>query len=659
MSLIEVYTQLPSWPDYVSIDLAFSGQNQIFEGLLNTAINLSQLSPDDFEVIEAINVGRVRMSIFNLYTGIPVGDFYTYKTFDYPNQVRISILDAYTAVYNWDVYQHYIRQDPDMSYGTSRLRSSGAEVRSLENFENGIYDKFLSGDYYDWEWGDYRASNDDYPDNTVPDDFIIVFELKTFPTVIRYKKPPNYYDLLRGYTTDERTILSNPLIVPSISCDLEIEYYRENRLEPIPDLRSIDIRKYKIKAIEGIALELPIIDCTLGTLSVSNEIIKSDLIGALIPNNKYPSKYYFREYLPELFTTWRNLTGISLNAPPPTDRTIRIIGANNDAWNNRSNPTNDLNVDTNHPMFVIDNTRAYNWHIAPQSEGIGTLIMDSPRTIETRAMLDRLFTALQIENYQTEDLTSNPPLHHLDWYIKNSSGEKLDKVYKALGAELWGTNPDSPDVARVDNLGWRLRRLCEVLGIRVKTDGTIDEELEKTTNRRLHADGTETNNPQEYNPNGFGSKGLLVRYLPNKFARNGTTSGGYRKVKDIPQLIAEMHEQANAAMGYQEGTAIEINLDGKTYRYPNQLALMIELFVTAKQTATYSKGAFFSSLIGEQSIKEVMAGLGLRTVDKYLEFSVAGKVTKLYYKGISASQSLRRKLSAIATDIGTVIGNII
>ncbi|NJR31629.1 MAG: hypothetical protein HC778_00560 [Chamaesiphon sp. CSU_1_12] len=66
-----------------------------------------------------------------------------------------------------------------------------------------------------------------------------------------------------------------------------------------------------------------------------------------------------------------------------------------------------------------------------------------------------------------------------------------------MGAELWGTNPDLPDVERVDNLGWRIRRLCEVLGIRVKTDGTIDEELEKTTNRRLHAEGTEANDPQK------------------------------------------------------------------------------------------------------------------------------------------------------------------
>jgi hypothetical protein len=229
----------------------------------------------------------------------------------------------------------------------------------------------------------------------------------------------------------------------------------------------------------------------------------------------------------------------------------------------------------------------------------------------------------------------------------------------ALDVETWGVNPDDPSIPRVDNLGWRIKRSNEVLGIRVKSDGTIDETLEKTENRRLHADGSTANDVQEYNPNCFGSKGMLVRHMPNKFSPSGTVAGGYRKVKDIPQYMAELHEQANAAMGYQEGTAIEIQLDGKTYRYPNQLALMTELFVTAKQTATYSKGAFFSSLVSEQSIKEVMAGLGLRTVDKYLEFNIAGKTAKLYYKGISASQSIRRKLSAVTTNIGMVLGNII
>jgi hypothetical protein len=227
-----------------------------------------------------------------------------------------------------------------------------------------------------------------------------------------------------------------------------------------------------------------------------------------------------------------------------------------------------------------------------------------------------------------------------------------------LGGNKYGTNEIDNTKDRVTNLGFLVNRIAQVLGIRLDADGKLDEELEKTTNRRLHANGKEVNDLQKFNPNCFASEGMLVRHLPNKFSPNGTEAGGYRKVRDIPQLLAELHEQANSAMGYQEGTAIEIQVDGQTYRYPNQLALMTEIFVTLKQSAVYSKGAFFSSVVGEQSIKEVIGGLGLRTVDKYVEFTVAGKIVKLYYKGVSASQSIRRKMSAMATNIGTIIGNI-
>jgi hypothetical protein len=235
----------------------------------------------------------------------------------------------------------------------------------------------------------------------------------------------------------------------------------------------------------------------------------------------------------------------------------------------------------------------------------------------------------------------------------------VKKIGAALDVDTWGVNPDNPNSIRGDNLGWRINRASEVLGVHVASDGSVNNDFEKQYNRRTHAEGTESNDLQEYNPMCFASRGMLVRYLPNKFSPTGTVQGGYRKVPDLPQLILELHEQANAAMGYQEGTAIEIQLDGETYRYPNQLALLTELFVTAKQVSTYSKGSFFSSVIAEQSIKEVIGGLGLRTVDKYLEFKVGGKVAKLYYKGISASQSIRRKLSAVATNVGITLGNII
>jgi hypothetical protein len=512
-------------------------------------------------------------------------------------------------------------------------------------------------------WVDPSELFDDYPSSS---DGILLTPTKI--NFYRRANKPTYYDLLRGYPLDLRTIPDAPIITISENKKIEIGYYRENKLEPIPELRSIDWLTYQCDILANTPYTLPIVDCVLGTLEVSDPIVINSIDSLPTSAQKYPTRYYFRNNLPNLFAGWYALWNPT-NATPALDangngvletRILRKLGANNDRWNNRSNETPDLNFEPNHPMFLVDDTRAYNWHLAPQTQGIGTLVMDSIRTIESHEFLQQLIKALQAQNYQVEDLTADPPVHYLDWYIKNGNGgDKIDKIYKALGAEIWGINPDSTDVARVDNLGWRLRRLCEVLGIRVKPDGTIDEALEKTTNRRLHVDGSAENDLQKNNPNCFGSDSMLVRVLPNKFSGNGIVPGGYSKVKDIPQLLAELHEQANAAVGYQQGTAIEINIDGKVYRYPNQLALLTELLITAKQTVTYSKGAFFSSLVGEQSIKEVMGGLGLRTVDKFLEFKVAGKTAKLYYKGISASQSIRRKLSAVATNVGIAIGNII
>ncbi len=434
---------------------------------------------------------------------------------------------------------------------------------------------------------------------------------------------PSYMDLLDGYAHDSRSIPNQLKVIPDYSGELSIGYYRESS-EPIPGLRTIDWFDYGIDVIEKKPIYLPITNCALGTLWVSNLEIENQIKLKPTLLGQYSYRSLFPEGVSNLFAEWEVIYQDSRNQPVlagtilqtniyhQISKTINILGANNNVWNN-GQAIQDVGFNINHPMFTVDSQRAYDWHIKPVAEGIGELIVDSPRTIE---------------------------------------------IHKALDAAKYAIDPNTGN-ARVANLGWHINRQSELLGCRVNPDGTIDEALEKTTNRRLHVDGTEANDPQKNNPNCFGSESMLVRYVPNKFSPNGTVAGGYRKVKDIPQLLAELHEQANAAMGYQEGTAIEIQLDGETYRYPNQLALLTELFVTAKQTATYSKGAFFSSVIGEQSIKEVMAGLGLRTVDKFMEFEVAGKAVKLYYKGISASQSIRRKLSAVSTNIGIAIGNII
>jgi hypothetical protein len=470
-----------------------------------------------------------------------------------------------------------------------------------------------------------------------------------YSRTVSYPVPADYLSLLQGYQLDSRSKPSRKVkLKVDRDCEIDFNYYRPNPYEPIPKLSSMDWVHRRITFQKNTDYWLDFSEAVLGTVQIFGDAdVVSSLTNQISNTAHLATEYAWSNYLhtniESLFARWKSVyqAAVAAVTPLPDDETsgnvdpprvyyrenkqyeqniLHKLAANNNYWQNQPAAGVDIGVDDTHPMFLVDDERAYNWHIKPQFDpqtgeerGIGTLIMDSINVIN---------------------------------------------IAKALDANKFATDETDPDRSRVATIGWHVNRQSEVLGISVKPDGTIDESLEKTTHRRLHANGSEANNVQEYNPNCFGSKGILVRYLPNKFSPNGPTAGGYRKLRNIPQMLAEFHEQANAAMGYQEGTAIEIQLDGETYRYPNQLALLTELFVTAKQTATYSKGSFFSSLIGEQSIKEVIAGLGLRTVDKYLEFSIAGKAVKLYYKGISASQSVRRKLSAVATNVGMIFGNI-
>jgi hypothetical protein len=635
-----VYSDLPVYPAFVfDGDMADIG-DVIFPGTKNPAYTGSY---ESVEILEGLNLSYRRYKIFHVVNNIStfVAHVTQYDVVPYP----------YIPIYPGTSFPPFITHSyisfselPEFKayFGSSKFSYEGdiAYNTTGENIPIGAYDNPYFGRGIELAH-EYRNGNFIADDGYITGDslspFPLQYHVKTIPTKVKYLSKPSYIDLLSGYSLDDRVRVDYPVILPDETKIVTIGYYRENKTEPVPKLRSIDWMEYQCELVKNLDFALPIKDCVLGTLQVSDSITKSQLLNIDADDSKYPLSYYFESALPQIFSEWRELYNPTHLPEYPANgtgifeanRTLRIIGANNDVWHNRSSPTEDFNTDLSHPMyrslktvdddenivFIVDNQRAYDWHLKPQSDGsYGDLIMNSPI---------------------------------------------LEEIHRALNAGKWAVNTSDPTKPRIDNLGWRIERGNQVLGIRVKSDGKVDEELEKTVNRRLHADGSEQNDPLEFNPNCFGSKGMLVRHLPNKFDPSGTVAGGYRKVRDLPQYLAELHEQANAAMGYQEGTAIEIQIDGVTYRYPNQLALMTEMFVTMKQTATYSKGSFFSSLIAEQSIKEVMAGLGLRTVDKYLEFKVAGKATKLYYKGISASQSVRRKLSAVATNVGMVIGNII
>lgn len=434
-----------------------------------------------------------------------------------------------------------------------------------------------------------------------------------YPTRIRFitSGQPHYIHLLGGHPRDNRTVADYPVINPTVSETIKIKYYRENKLEDIADLQTIDYLSYECDLTENVPYTLPIKDCTLGTLNISSQNAKDVLIDTLAESGKYPYKYYFRESLPELFARWRQLLNITTTT---NNDVLRIIGANNNVWNNRSTPTSDLNVDVNHPMFLIDETRAFNWHISPQPDGIGTLTMDSPRTIEIHAALDAA-------NFARNRINSSNP--------------------------------------RVTNLGHLIAKVAELLGYHPNDNGEYIVADEKAKVRRIVKDEAEVDEA-EYGGNYFASKGTLFKRVPNAFNASGEiVSGGVAMVHTIPELLSEMQDQLNIALNLQESGAIEIKDGDRTYRYSGQLQLLTDLALSVSAIHQLVHQGYISSLVTQQQSGEIIAGMGLPTVSRVTNIAIDNKLEQIPYWGIAPQHSLARKIDTVGYNVGIITGQLI
>jgi hypothetical protein len=531
--------------------------------------------------------------------------------------------------------------------------------------------KFLVPEVRARRW--YAPNPVDDPTNLPQSNYSEIYEI---PLIVRYYKrgnAPYYGDLLKGYSRDNRTIHSNPLIVPSVSNAVDITYHRQNKFESIPNLESIDLMTYTVDLVAGAAMPLPITDCVLGTLIINNQDLKNQLIATGAPNGKYPYKYYFQEYLSELFALWYQQSTI-----PTNNNMLRIIGANNNHWNNRPIPTADLNFDITHPMFAIDNQRAYDWHIKPQSDGsYGDLVMDSPRTIEIRLMIEQLLTALNALQYQVEipaiigtgtvENPETPAKHKLDWYIKNSQGSgipaaiitKITEIWKALGGAKYANNQLDNTKDRVTNLGFLTERIAKVLGIRFDDNGKIEVDKEKAIVRKV-IDGTKNVDPEKVGINGFGDGGMVVKRINNRFKNKGEiVSDQCVVVQDMPDLIQEYFEQANLALGIQESSAIEIKQDGTAARFNSQLEVLIELVNLMSSGNEMTRAALVSSLVTQSQTNELIAGLGLPSVTKTIPIKIGKKVSQVPFKGIAAHRSIAQEVATCTYNVGIVLGQVL
>lgn len=439
---------------------------------------------------------------------------------------------------------------------------------------------------------------------------------------------PNYSALLKGYELDPRVVPEYPVIIPAQSKQIKISYYRENRLEPYPDLRSIDWMVYVVDLVKNQPVTLPIVQCVLGTLYCDDTATLSQISGLPDAFNSYKWSDLLPSGITSLFANWNGLHTASIqrlsipgNAVRFTivneiSRTIRRMGANNNHWNNRSSQTSDLNLTVDHPMFYPEYgyQKAYERYIQTQPDGsYGVLSMDSPRTIE---------------------------------------------IHTALNAGMWALNTIDPTKPRVDNLGWRINRLCEILGIRVKPDGKTDEVLVKKKIRTVIDKSTKLDK-DKIGIGNFGDDGMVVKRINNRFNGKEIVSDQCVILHDLIQLIQEYQDQSNLALGIQESSAIEVSSGKNTARFDNQLQLLVELFNLVNTTTEMQRSTLISSLVGQAQTSEIIAGLGLPSVTKTIPITINKKTSQLPYKGISPHRSISQEVATCTANVGIVLGQLI
>jgi hypothetical protein len=427
---------------------------------------------------------------------------------------------------------------------------------------------------------------------------------------------PCYRDLVGGYALDTRSIPNNPHIIPTVTKRVTIKYYKENKLEKIPNLKSIVWMVYECDLVKGNKYFLPIEDCVLGTLYCSDPDVLSLLSSLQTEAGKYAWSDLLRASIPSLFTHWQSIYDATNSNPTNAyifgqTKTLRKIAANNDIWGNAT-LGNDINPDSDHPMFKIDIDRAYQWHLVPVENGVGDLVMEGPHTME---------------------------------------------IHAALNAGVYSKNPNTGE-SRVANLGHLVEKIAYLFGYRPEPDGTLDHEKEKALVRTVISKDKPVD-PAKVGVTSFGEQGMVVRRLNNSFSGKDITANQCVLVRDLPQILAEYQDQQNLALGLQESSAISIQGNNGTAKYNNQLAVLVELLNLATNNHDMIRSALVSSLVAQGQTTELIAALGLPSVTKTIPVEIDGKMNDLPYKGVAAHRSISQEIAVCTQNVGIVAGQLV
>ena len=440
------------------------------------------------------------------------------------------------------------------------------------------------------------------------------------------KREPIYIDLLDGY--DGLIKPKYPRVVPKFSGKLSIGYYRPNRLEPIPQLRSIDWIEYQIEVRKDRPIRLPIEDSVLGTLWISNASIVTQIKELPTITGGYDWADLFPENVTSLFSKWQaqyhqplptyNGDILIENIYSPPIVTVRRLGANNNVWHNGT-VVSDVGLDLDHPMFTVNQSRTIDYHFAynQNDDSLGRLVMDSPKIVE-------LWTHFCSQYPVVNDLDNNLP--------------------------------------RVNTHGYYLNKIAHLLGHRVNANGEVDLEKEAEILPKLLHKPQWKKGDTSYSQYLFGKKGIVVPSLPTSYDDKGKLLELYHVCHDLPQLLAALHSDLDKALGIEQGSQIRVKgLDGKVMPFQNQLAMAIDNQQKIQILSERIEKLYGMNLVQGQELRGLYSGIGIPvSMEKLPVVDAKGKVKNYlpYYTHQQSQSSILGHLTAIKMNLSIALGTL-
>lgn len=438
---------------------------------------------------------------------------------------------------------------------------------------------------------------------------------------------PTYMDLINGYALDTRSFPKVGKITPTKNQTLKLAYYRENTTETYPDLRSIDFYHYDLELTKGQSIYLPIERPVMGTLWVDDANIEAQLRAQSNAATEYPVSSYFPDNVPTLFSGWNALytakesqqlpsgggSLISTSTTTQTSAIVKILGANNNVWNNGT-AVNDVGFDLTHPMFKVDETLAYQRYFKPQTDGsYGNLIMNSPK-------LDDLWTHFCSQTPAANELDSTRP--------------------------------------RMNTHGHLIQETANRIGYKPDADGTIDVAVQKTELQTQCANIHKPLDTTQYSPYGFGKTAMAIANLPHGYSNGNPTNGGGSLVTNLPNLMLELHAQLDKSFGIQDASNIVFSVGDKKVHYPNQVAMLIDLSRTVAMMSQLVNTIYTNSLQTESEVREIIGAIGLGTTDDSVGLNINNQSVNIPYKGVDRKESIVNELADIKLTLAVIMGKL-